>query len=216
MEINIKEIQKKIPEMPWQKRERFYKEFQLSTKEIEILIRNKGLSDYFEKVVSELKNWLKIEKVSENKFPSVIKAAVNYLESDLLGLLKQKAIKGKQSEDFVRDLKITPENFAELITILWKGEISSRAGKDVLLQMFESGADPSHIIQDKDLTQVSDKGKIEKITKEIIDVNQRAVSDYKKGKKNAIQFLVGQVMRETKGKINPKEAEHSIKKILNS
>ena len=214
MEIDVQKIKKTIPELPQQKRERFLKEYGLSEKEVEILIRNKELSDYFEKVVSELKNWIKFEKVPKSQLPAIIKIAANYLESDLLGLIKQQTINNKQQTTVFEDLKITPENFAELITILWKGDISSRAGKDVLLEMFKTGADPTYIIEDKNLKQVSDKGAIEKIAKKAIGENQEAVQDYKKGKENAIQFLVGQVMKNSKGKAHPEEARKILKSLL--
>ena len=209
MEIDVQKIKRTIPELPQQKRERFLKEYGLSEKEVEILIKNKKLSDYFEKVVSELKNWIKFEKIPKSQLPVIIKTSANYLESDLLGLIKKEEIA-------FEDLKVTPENFAELITILWKGEISSRAGKDILLEMFKTGADPTYIIEDKNLKQVSDKGEIEKIAKKAIEENQEAVEDYKKGKENAIQFLVGQVMKGSRGKAHPEEAKKILKSLLDA
>lgn len=214
MEIDVKNIKRTIPELPQQKRERFKKEYDLSEKEVEILIQNKGLSDYFEKVVSEIRNWIKFEKIPKSQLPAIIKIAANYLESDLLGLMKQQTVADKQQATILKNLKITPENFAELIAILWKGSISSRAGKDVLLEMFKTGADPTYIIKNKNLEQVSDKREIEKIAKKVVKENQEAVQDYKKGKENAIQFLVGQVMKSSKGKAHPEEARKILKSLL--
>jgi aspartyl-tRNA(Asn)/glutamyl-tRNA(Gln) amidotransferase subunit B len=198
---------KNMPELPQQKRDRFQKEYGLNPKETEILVQNKELADYFENVISELKYWAKIKEVSRDKVSSLVKLAVNYLESDLLGIMKEKNTP-------IKDLKITPENFAELITILWQGEISSRAGKDVLLEMFKTGADPTYIIKDKNLKQVSDEKAIEGIVKKIIKENPKPVEDYKKGKENALQFLVGQVMKESKGKANPDKAREILKSLL--
>lgn len=209
MEIDIKKIKATLPELPQQKRKRFKKEYGLSEKEIEVFIRKRKLADYFEAVVSELKSWCKDEKIPEDQVSSIIKITSNYLQSDLLGVLKTKKIKFKE-------LKITPENFAELITILWQGKVSSRAGKDILMEMVKTGADPTYIMQDKGLEQVSDESQIEEIAKKIISQNKNAVEDYKKGKENAIQFLVGGVMRETKGKANPEEARKIIQKLLDS
>jgi aspartyl-tRNA(Asn)/glutamyl-tRNA(Gln) amidotransferase subunit B len=212
---NLKsQISNLMIELPQQKRERFKREYNLSEKEVEILVRNKDLSDYFEKVISEIRNWVKFKKIPKSQLSAVTKVAANYLESDLLGLIKEQATSDRQQATIIKDLKIAPENFAELITILWRGEISSRVGKDVLIQMFETGADPTYVIKEKDLRQVSDKGEIESIAKKIIKENQKAVEDYKKGKENAIQFLIGGVMRESKGRTNPEEVKKIFKKLL--
>lgn len=209
MKIDIKKIQSDLPELPQQKRERFKKEYGLSDKEIEIFIKKRKLADYFEEVISELKVWLEDKKIPEDQVPKIVKITSNYLQSDLLGLLKAKKIK-------LKDLKVTPENFAELITILWEGKVSSRAGKDILTEMVKTGADPTYIMKDKELEQVSDEEQIEKVAKKVIEQNEKAVEDYKKGKENSIQFLVGGVMRETKGKVNPKELRKIILKIINN
>lgn len=207
MEIDIKKIKAELPELPQKKRERFKKEYGLSEEDIETFIKQRKLAEYFEDVISELKVWCKDEKIPEEQFPKIIKVTSNYLQSDLLGILKLKKIK-------IKDLKITPENFAELVTILWEGKVSSRAGKDILAQMVETGADPTYIMQDKGLEQVSDESQIEEVAKKVISQNKNAVEDYKKGKENALQFLVGGIMRETKGRINPEEAKKIISKLL--
>ena len=94
------------------------------------------------------------------------------------------------------------------------GKISSAVAKVVLKEMFGKGADPSHIIEEKGLTQVSDETEIEKVVKEAIENNPEAVQDYKKGKQNAFQFLVGQVMAQTKGKANPEVSSRILKRLL--
>jgi len=203
----IDKIKKTLPELPSQKRERFKKEYNLEKKEIEIFIQNESLAVFFEETISELKNWMADKKISEKSFPLLIKLTTNYLISDLTGLISQKGIE-------FRDLKITPENLAELITIIGKQEISSRAAKDVLKIMFETGADPPHIIEEKGLKQISDSEYIENIAKEIIEKNQKVVLDYKKGKESALEFLVGKIMAETKGKADPIKAREILKKIL--
>ena len=178
------------------------------------MVQNKELADYFENVISELKSWLKIKKISPDKISSLIKVTVNYLESDLMGLIKQQTTNNKQQTTNFGDLKISPENFAELMTILWQGEISSRAGKDILREMFKTGADPTYIIRDKNLKQVSDEEAIEKIVQQVIKQHPKPVEDYKKGKENALQFLIGQVMKESKGRVNPDKAREILKSLL--
>jgi len=103
----------------------------------------------------------------------------------------------------VRELNITPENFADLIVLLSKGEISSRSAKDILKEMFLTGLDPRQIIRDNGLTKLSDNAIIEQIVGETIKENPKAVEDYKKGKENALQFLTGQAMAKSKGRGNP-------------
>lgn len=95
-----------------------------------------------------------------------------------------------------------------------KGEISSRVAKDVLREMFETGADPSNIIEEKDLGQVFDEGEIEKVVKKIIEENKKAVEDYKKGKETVVKFLIGQAMAELRGRGNPELLEKLFREHL--
>lgn len=209
----IQEIKAEIPELPQKRRERFKKEYNLNEKSVEIFTFNKDLGEYFEKVMSELRNWVKEleekEKVSREEFLKLTKLATNYIITDLQGLLKRALVSG---EDFL----ITPENFAEFVALIYKGKISSKIAKQVLGEMFGTGADPSHIIEEKGLTQVTDIGEIEKIIKEVISKNPKAIEDYKKGKENALQFLVGRVMAATKGRAKPDTVQEILKRELNS
>jgi len=198
----INKIKAEIPELPQQRRERFKKEYQLDEKSIEVFVFNKDLGEYFEKVISELPSGLPHQKILE-----LIKLASNYCITDLQGLLKGASVKG---EDFL----ITPENFAEFISLISEEKISSKIAKIVLGEMFKTGADPSHIIEEKGLIQITDIGEIEKIAKEVILKNKKAVEDFKKGKEASLQFLIGQVMILTKGKANPQIAEEILKKLL--
>jgi len=196
------EIKAEIPELPQKRRERLAKEYQLDEKSVEILVYNKDLGEYFEKVVSELPPKLP----RENLF-KLIKLASNYIITDLQGLLKGGSVTS-------RDFLITPENFAEFITLIYQGEISSKIAKTILAEMFSSGADPSHIIKEKGLAQITDEKEIEKIIKEVISKNKKAVEDYKKGKENAFQYLIGQIMAQTKGKANPQIVRSVLSKLL--
>ncbi len=201
----INEIKAEIPELPQSRRERFKREYALKDEEIEIFVFNKNLGEYLEKVMSELDNWAKIEKIKQTK--KFTQLAVNYIVTDLQGLLKGASIVG---EDFL----ITPENFAEFIILIYKGEISSKIAKTVLKEMFGTGGDPSHIIEEKGWQQMTDEKKIEKIIKEVINKNPKPVEDYKKGKENALQFLVGKVMAQTKGKASPGLVNQILKQLL--
>ena len=200
----IEKIKAEIPELPHQRRARFKREYELDTKSIEIFIRNKELGEYFEKVVSEFES-----KLSHEKIFKLIKLTANYLISDLQGLLGRASVVAK-------DFLITPENFAEFTTLIYEGKISSKIAKMILMEMFKTGADPSHIIEEKGLSLISDEVEIDKIVKEVISKNQKAVSDFQKGKGNALQFLIGKVMQKTKGKANPEIVRKILTKFLKS
>ena len=207
----IQEIKSEIPELPSQRRERLKKEYFLSDKEADFYVSQKDIGEYFEKVISELRDWIKTkklkEKVEEEEFKKLIKLASNYILTDLQALLKETKITG---EDFL----ITPENFAEFVSMIYTGEISSKIAKTLLKEMFATGADPSQIIENKGLRQITNEKELEKIVKEVIEKNPQAVEDFKKGKTAALQFLIGQVMTQTKGKANPEIVNKILKKLL--
>jgi len=205
---DIDEIKKTIPELPQQKRNRFKREYEIDENSIEIFIRNKNLGDYFEKVISELQPRLVHEKLS-----NLIKLASNYLISDLQGLLGNTPLnRARESRNLIG--LINPENFAEFVGLIYDGKISSKIAKMVLEEMFKTGADPSHIIEEKNLNLITDQSEIEKIIKEVLVKNQKAVSDFKQKKENALQFLIGQVMKETKGRASPALAKEMLIKII--
>lgn len=199
------QITASLPELPQARRIRFFEEYQLPSANINTLIINEKLADYFEQVVSELKTWLKIKSI-DGKQP-MIKLTANYLLTELQKLLLVNKIG-------IEDCKISPENFAEFITLIQQKEISSSAAQTVLKEMFATGADPSHIIEDKELKQVNDEDVLVKISKKIIQENPQPVKDYQSGKENALQFLVGKVMAASKGQANPEIARELLKKQL--
>ena len=204
----INKIKQEIPELPSLKRERFKKQFNLDENAIEFFVINKDLGEYYEKVVSEFEEWMKAEKIEiEKEKNKIYKLIANYLISDIKGLLKGK-------EFIEKDFKITPENFAEFIKMIYKNEITSKIAKIVLEEMFLKGKDPSNIIEEKGLSQIKNANEIEEIVKEVILKNKKAVEDFKKGKKEAIQFLVGQTLSITKGRANPETAREIILKLL--
>ncbi len=207
----IEEIKGTIPELPEQKRERFKTEYGLDENSVEIFVVNKDLSEYFEKVVSEFEGWLESELgnevIPDEKEKKLFKLVANYLISDIKGLLRDK-------EFSEAEFKITPENFAEFVKMIYKGEISSKIAKMVLLDMFNTGADPSQIVDENNLRQMIDDSEIERIIKEVITKNPKAVQDYKAGKQNALQFMAGQVMKETRGTAKPEKVQKILKKLL--
>lgn len=196
-----------IPELPRAKRKRFAEEYKLPDKDIDVIIFDKEIAGYFENTVSDLIAWSEAEKVNKDEMPKIFKLLSNYFIRDLQKLLNEKSIK-------IMDIKITPENFAEFVVMLYREKISSSAAQKVFIEMFETGKDPEHIIEEKGLAQMSDEGEIEKAVADAIKNNPGPVGDYKKGKTQALQFLVGKVMAASKGKANPKIVLDLLKKRL--
>jgi len=199
--FNLKKLEEQILELPWQRKERIKTEFNFSSEESNQFIQDKKLMIFFEQVVEEFDN---IDAKNKEK---VISLAYNYLTSDLKGLMESGLISWEK-------LKITPQSFAQLIILLSDGKISSRAGKDVLAEMVKQGGDPEKIIKSKGLEKISDEGKLKPIILEIIKNNPKTIEDYKKGKENVLQFLVGQAMAKTRGAADPKLLEVLFKKQL--
>jgi len=209
---DILKIKEQIVELPEERKQRFIKEYGLSRDNVGIFSIRKELGDFFEKTAYELKAWVESEKgkkIDEGEFQKLAKIASNYLISDLLGILKEE----KYEEN---DLRVTPENFAELVKTIYLNKISSKAAKTVLLEMVKNGKDPSQIIEEMGLVQVTDEGEIGAIIKEAIDdpKNKKAIDDFKSGKESALQFVVGQIMAKTKGKANPQSLKELLKKAL--
>jgi len=203
----INQIESQLEELPLQRRQRFISQYDLSAEQSEILTREITLGNYFEKVSSELENWLKIKKINKPQNVSPNELLANYLISNLLGLLK-----GRLTQD--KDLLITPENFGEFIALVIEKKISSMVAKNILKEMFETGKDPSNIIKERGLPQCYEKKQIEEEIKELIKENKRAVEDYQKGKESAIQFLLGQLMQRTQGGIDPEVGKRTIEQFL--
>lgn len=208
-EDRIEEIKASLCELPVAKKERFVRQYNLKEENAEIIVRDKDLANYFENVCSELENWFHEEgdNLNQKSKEKMYRLAANYMLTEF-----QKNLFGVGEE--ISQTKVTAENFAEFIKIIFKGEINSSAAQTVLKEMFTTGADPSHIIEEKNLAQSSDKGELEKIVKKVIKENEASVEDYKKGKENAIQFLMGQVMSMTKGRANPQIVIKLLKKEL--
>jgi len=197
----VKEIEAGLPELPSGKRKRFKSEYGLTDNQINILVNNKKLAGFFENVLSELMN---LESGDKNKLANL---SANYILGNFLGLLNKSSAE-------VDDTRITAEDFAELVGLVHKGDITMLVAKEVLKEMWATGKDPSNIIDEKDLGQVQDADELEKIASKIINENQTAVADYKKGKQNSLMFLVGQIMAITRGKANPKIIKDILTKLL--
>ncbi len=195
---DLETLKLEIPELPQQKRERFVREYGLSGEQALVLADDPDSADFFENSFSELR--------AENKEASV-QTLFNYFISDLRGLMKEEGVTIKQS-------KVTPLLFAELVAMVSAGEITSRVAKDVLKEIFTKGISPKAVMKEKGLDVKVTQDELDIIISEIIEANQKAVNDYKKGQENALQFLVGQAMAKLKGRADPQVLRELIKNRL--
>lgn len=181
----IEEIKSTLPEMPMQKLRRFVKDYKIPQKDASIIISSKKLAQFYEDVVA---------------FGVNPKTVDNYILGDMLRILN---IKGLEPESITMDA----ENLASLIKIVDEGKISRTAGKEVFKEMFETNKDPNTIIEEKGLLQISSSDEIEKLIDEVLSNNPQSIQDFKSGKERAAGFLMGQVMKASKGKVNPQVAK---------
>ena len=177
----IENIKKNLPEMPESRRERYKSEFKLSEKDARMLTSSKYLSNMFEAAEAICKN---------------PKAVANWLLSDVSRILNEKELEPDS-------IPFTAEELAKLVELIDKGTISSAIGKKVVEELFENPKDPEEIIKEKGWIQISDEGAIKEVVQKVLANNPQSIADYKAGKDRALGFLVGQAMKETKGKANP-------------
>ena len=189
-------LQRTLPELPDAKAERFANEYQLPAADVVILTEEKEFSAYFEEVASELSD-KKASGEMQAEIPRAVKLAANYMLTEIRKHLSERGEKTK-------DIPFTPENYAEFISLIADKKINSSAAQSVLAEMYQGGDnDPSHIVSRLNLAQVSDTGELEGVVDGILAANAKSVADFQAGKENAFQYLIGQVMKETKGKANP-------------
>jgi len=199
--FDLTSLKREIPELPQAKRLRFEKQYNLKPEKAEVLISDMRAAQFFEETASEL------QAEDNENLPTEIQLIFNYLTSDLRGLMAEDGL------DF-DEIKVTPENFADLVELISHGKLSSRSAKDILRKMYETGSDPHEILKSEGLEQVSGLGELTVLAQKIIDANPAAVADYKKGKMQALQFLVGKAMGELKGKGNPQVLQKIFKEEL--
>ena len=178
----IENIRKELPEMPESRKERYMNKYGLSEKDSNSITASKYLSDFFEKA---------------GEIANDYKSVCNWLNSDIARILNEKEMEPEE-------IPFTAEELAEMVTLINKGTISTSIGKKVLDELFENPKSPSKIIEEKGWVQISDEGAIKEVVLKVLAENAQSVADYKAGKDRALGFLVGQAMKQTKGKANPK------------
>jgi len=187
----IEQIKSEIPELPDEKKKRFIEKYKLSSYEATILVSDIEISKYFEEVIDK----------------SDIKLATNWITGELFALLNDKNLEISESP-------ISSKNLSKLINLIKDGTISGKIAKSVFEMMIDSDNDPELIVKEKNLKQESDPKELEKLIDKIINENFDKVKEYKSGKEKLFGFFVGQVMKVSGGKANPKLANEILKDKL--
>ncbi len=186
------ELRGQLPELPFDRRDRFVSEYGLREDQAHVLTLTRDLSDYYEKAA----------RASEDP-----KTAANWVMGDLLGALKEA---GKD----ITESPVPPQHMGELATLIKRGEISGKLAKEIFPKMFAEGLAPSVIMERDGLKQISDEGAIDRILDEVIAANPKQVEQYRSGKTAVMGFLVGQVMKVSKGQANPAKVNELMKAKL--
>lgn len=197
VEIHIDEAWKErvrasIPELPDARKERYIRDYGLSAYDASILTATKEMADIFEESLQYTKD---------------AKAVANWMMGDLLGYLNNNNLE-------LGDVNLSGQGLGEMIGLIEEGTISGKIAKTVFKTMLETGKSPKQIVEEQGLVQISDESALQGIIQRVIEANPQSVADYKAGKQKAIGFLVGQVMKETKGKANPGLVNQLIVKAL--
>ena len=182
-----------VPELPMARRHRFEGEYGIPAYDAGVLTASRALADYFDETAQHVKD---------------PKTVSNMIMGDVLGYLKT-------VEKEINELPMKPVQLAVLISLMEDGTISSKIAKNVLKEMLESGKEPKTIIADQGLVQISDEGQLSEIAQRVLAANPKSVEDYRAGKEKALGALVGQMMKETKGKANPQMVNKIIVDLIN-
>lgn len=190
----IENIRKSLPELPDARKERYMKEFGLSSEDAVFMTNDKATADYFEAAVAA---------------GADPKACVNWLMGEFASQLSTDGIE-------IARAPVSAENLAALLKLISKGTISGKIAKKVFATMWKEGGNPEEIVKAQGLVQISDTAELSKLVDEVVGKNPKAVEDFKAGKKKAVGALVGQIMKATKGKANPRVINELLNKKLQS
>ncbi|MEA3454792.1 MAG: Asp-tRNA(Asn)/Glu-tRNA(Gln) amidotransferase subunit GatB [Candidatus Caldatribacteriota bacterium] len=188
----IDEIRKNLPELPEVRRERYIKNYQIPEYDAEILTSSKALGDYYEKAASLYSNR---------------KVLSNWIMGELIKHLNEEKVE-------IEDSLISPAKLVGVLKLMDEGVISGKLAKDVFEKMFKTGKDASQIVKESGITQITDENELIKIVDKVINENRKSVDDFSRGKEKALNFLVGQVMRYTKGRAKPDFVFKAIKQRI--
>ncbi len=178
---DIEEIRQSLPELPEQKRERYVKDYALTDYDAHVLTLDRGLAEYFE------------HAAAHSKAPKLV---ANWINGDFMRLLGEQKIE-------LAECKVKPESLAAMVDMIQSGAINGKIAKTVFEEMFRTGREAADIVREKGLVQVSDESAITGFVDQVIAANPAQVQQYREGKSAVIQYLVGQVMKASRGKANP-------------
>jgi aspartyl-tRNA(Asn)/glutamyl-tRNA(Gln) amidotransferase subunit B len=193
-ELWLDRVKSALPELPQDRRDRFVSEYGLREYDAEVLTMTRAIGDYFEEAVKESGDG---------------RATANWVVGDLMGLLKSAGLEISSSP-------VPARNLGELLALIGKGELTGKLAKEILPKMFETGDSASVIMDREGLKQISDTGALEKIVDEVLAGNPKQVEQYKSGKTAVIGFLVGQVMKASRGQANPALVNELLRARLSS
>lgn len=192
----VDKVRARLPELPDARRDRFISQYGLSLYDSNLLTETKATADYFEECL----------KFGDSS-PAKAKAISNWILGEINRLLNA-------NNSDIKDLKVKPQELCHLIDLVQKGNINGTSAKTVLEEMFDNGKPADEIIKQRGLSQITDTGEIETAIEQIIAANPQPVADYKAGKTQAIKFLVGQVMKATRGRANANQAQELLQKKI--
>jgi aspartyl-tRNA(Asn)/glutamyl-tRNA(Gln) amidotransferase subunit B len=189
----IERVRESLPELPDARRNRFMREYDLSFNDATQLVSNRALADYYEQAA----------EASNNP-----RAAANWIRSELVRELEAAGLTADRSP-------VAPEELAALLRLIDEGKISGKQGKEVLVEMFASGKAAAAIVEERGLVQVSDTAEIDAVIETVVAASPQQLAQYRAGKETLFGFFVGQVMKASKGKANPKVVNERLKEKLN-
>ena len=195
----VDEIKSRLPELPDARRDRFISQYNLSRYDANLLTDSRAMADYFEACLKLLPAGAGAEKKA--------KTVANWLLGEFTRLLNATNIE-------INDSKVKPQHLVEMLDFIDNGTLSTKMAKEVFEDMFQSGKKASQVVRDKGLAQISTATELEAVVGQVIAANSQAVSDYRQGKETALKFLVGQIMKATKGQANPQMVNELLRRML--
>jgi len=195
----VDEIRSRLPELPDARRDRFISQYGLSGYDANLLTVSRAMADYFETCLKLLPQGSEAEKKA--------KTVANWLLGEFTRLLNVTNIE-------IKDAKVEPQHLVEMLDLIDKGTLSTTMAKTVFEEMFHNGKRASQVVKEKGLAQISTANELETILGQVIAGNSQAVADFKQGKEQALKFLVGQVMKATKGQANPQMLNELLRRML--
>lgn len=196
-DFNLESIKNELPELPWERREHLVKEWRIKEDHADFYVRNNAWGKFYETVVNKVNS------------PQGYLLTSNYVVSDIVGMADQNTV---IEENKVGNLEA--KELAEVILMIEKNELSSRGAKDLIAILFENGGSAKDVAEKNNLIQKNDPEFLKKIVEEVITENKNIVEEVKAGKESALQFLVGQVMKKSKGSANPGLAKEELTKSI--